>query len=55
MHAADPKSYMHLVRAIREGTHDRSWTADTDAVEASDWFEHFKELLGRGFLIHSSP
>ena len=47
MHSTDPKAYMDLVNAIRAGTNDRSQPADTDAIEPEEWFQHFKNLLGK--------
>ena len=47
MHSTDPKAYMDLVKAIRTGTKDRKQPADTDAISPEDWFDHFKNLLGK--------
>ena len=48
MHKADPRGYMALVKALREGTSDiENKTSDTDSIEPDEWFDHFNNLLGK--------
>ena len=47
MHDKDPKAYMELVKALRDGSHDKPKVSDTDSVEPEEWLEHFKNLLGK--------
>ena len=47
MHSTDPRAYMELVRALRDGSHDQEKPSDTDSTDPEEWFEHFKTLLGK--------
>ena len=47
MHSTDPKAYMDLVKALRDGKHDRKKPSDLQAIEPDTWFTHFSELLGK--------
>ena len=47
MHSTDPKAYMDLVKALRNGSHDASKPSDTDSVDPEEWEDHFKNLLGK--------
>ena len=47
MHSTDPRAYMELVRALKDGSHDQIKPSDTDSIDAEEWFEHFKDLLGK--------
>ena len=42
----DPRAYMELVKALRDGKHDRSKPSDLQEIEPDTWFEHFNNLLG---------
>ena len=45
--STDPKAYMDLVKALREGSHDLRASSDTDSVSPNEWVEHFTDLLGK--------
>ena len=47
MHSKDPRAYMELVKALRDGKHDRSKPSDLKEIEPDTWFEHFSGLLGK--------
>ena len=48
MHSADPRGYMQLVKALRDGSHDvKNKNSDTDSVDPDEWFDHFSTLLGK--------
>ena len=38
---------MDLVKALREGNHDKVRPADTASIEPKAWEEHFSQLLGK--------
>jgi hypothetical protein len=43
---SDPRRYMDLVRALRQGSHDKATPSDTASVPPGEWLQHFTELLG---------
>ena len=45
MHSKDPRAYMELVKALRDGKHDRSKPSSLQEIEPDTWFEHFSGLL----------
>ena len=47
MHSTDPKAYIDLVKALRDGSHDKGKESDTESVEPDVWFEYFNSLLGK--------
>ena len=47
LHSTDPRGYMNLVKALRNGNHDKTRPPDTDAIDPEDWFDHFSNLLGK--------
>ena len=47
MQSKDPRAYMELVKALRDGKHDRSKPSDLQEIEPDTWFEHFSALLGK--------
>ena len=46
MHCKDPHAYMELVKALRDGKHDRSKPSDLKEIEPDTWFEIFPVYLG---------
>ena len=47
VYSNDPKAYMDIVKALREGRHDKVRPGDTDSVAPEEWHEHFSNLLGK--------
>ena len=47
LHGTNPRGYMELVRAIREGSHDSKPKDDSCAVNSEEWLNHFSNLLGK--------
>ena len=43
----NPRGYMDLVKAMRDGTFDKQTTDDTSGVSPSKWHAHFSNLLAK--------
>ena len=43
----NPRGYMDLVKAMRDGTFDKQTTDDTSGVSPSNWHAHFSNLLAK--------
>ena len=43
----DPRGYMELIRAMRDGSFDKPKTDDTSSVNPSTWHTHFSNLLAK--------
>ena len=47
MEQNNPRGYMELIRAMRDGSFDKSTTDDTGGVSPSRWHSHFSNLLAK--------
>ena len=47
MEQNNPRGYMDLVRAMRNGSFDKSTSDDTSGVSPSSWHSHFSNLLSK--------
>ena len=47
MENKNPRGYMELIRAMRDGSFDKSMPDDTAGVRPSKWHDHFSNLLAR--------
>ena len=43
----NPRGYMELIRAMRDGSFDKSTSDDTSAVNPTKWHAHFSNLLAK--------
>ena len=43
----NPRGYMELIRAMRDGSFDKSISDDTTGVSPSKWYNHFSKLLAK--------
>ena len=43
----NPRGYMELIRAMRDGSFDKSTSDDTSGVRPSEWYSHFSNLLAK--------
>ena len=43
----NPRGYMELIRAMRDGSFDKSAQDDTSGVNPSEWYTHFSNLLAK--------
>ena len=43
----NPRGYMELIRAIRDGSFDKVRPDDTNGVSPSKWHDHFSNLLSK--------
>ena len=43
----NPRGYMQLIRAMRDGSFDKTMPDNTTGVSPSNWHDHFSNLLAR--------
>ena len=46
----DPKSYMDLIKSMRDGNFDREVSDDTSDISPKEWFNHFSKLLAKNVV-----
>ena len=42
----NPRGYMKIIKALKSGSFDKNISDDSSFVSPSNWFSHFKNLLG---------
>ena len=47
MENSNPRGYMELIRAMRDGSFDKSISDNTTGVSPSKWYDHFSKLLAK--------
>ena len=47
MEQNNPRGYMELIRAMRDGSFDKSTSDDTSGISPSMWHSHFSNLLAK--------
>ena len=47
MQQNNPRAYMQLIKAMKDGNFDNQTPDDTSGVSPADWFSHFSSLLAK--------
>ena len=46
LHYSNPRSYMNLVKSLRDGSFDKQMPDNPSFVSPEKWHQHFTQLLG---------
>ena len=47
MENSNPRGYMNLIKAMRDGSFDKATSDDTSSISPTKWHDHFSSLLAK--------